>query len=171
MNKRILTFIVNGKKCEVAVAPNSTLAQVIREDLNLTGTKVGCDMGTCGCCTVIADGRPRLACLTLAHEFEGSRIETVESLNDKTMHPIQRAWAECGGSQCGYCTPGFIMTTKHLLDHNPNPSREEMKEALAGNLCRCTGFVKIYDAVERAAKELRTGAPVVVSPAPDEVRV
>ena len=168
---KILSFKVNGKECEVAVAANRTLADVLREDLNLTGTKIGCDMGTCGCCTVIADGRPRLACLTLAHEFEGSQIETVESLHKEELHPIQRAWAECGGSQCGYCTPGFIMTTKHLLDHCPDPSREEVKEALAGNLCRCTGFVKIYDAVDRAAKELREGAPAIDTPSPDAVKV
>jgi aerobic-type carbon monoxide dehydrogenase small subunit (CoxS/CutS family) len=167
MRKRMLRLTVNGKACEVAVAANRTLATVIREELGLTGTKVGCDMGTCGCCNVIADGRPVLSCLTLAHEYEGAHIETVEGLNLHTMHPLQRAFAECGGSQCGFCTPGFIMTAKHLLAHNPQPQRREVMEAVSGNLCRCTGYVKIYDAIDRAATELRGESTTV---APSEAR-
>jgi len=163
-SKQLLSFTVNGKACEVAVAANRTLSQVLREDLNYTGTKIGCDMGTCGCCTVIADGRPVLSCLTLALEYQGSAIETIEGLNIYEMHPLQKAFAECGGSQCGFCTAGFIMTSKHLLDHNPDPTRDEIKEAISGNLCRCTGFVKIYDAIERAACELRGEVPAT---APD----
>jgi len=153
--KQILKMSVNGRKVEVAVQPNQTLAVALRDELNLTGTKVGCDMGTCGCCTVHIDGKAKLSCLTLALECQGSEIRTVEGLNEYEMHPLQRAFAECGGSQCGYCTPGFIMKSCELLERNPDPTREEVKAALAGNLCRCTGYMKIYDAVEQAAEELR----------------
>lgn len=170
VKKKILSLNVNGRKCEVAVPANRTLAQLIREDLNLTGTKIGCDMGTCGCCTVIADGRPVLSCLTLAQEYEGSTIETIEGLNIYQMHPLQKAFSDCGGSQCGFCTAGFIMTAKHLLAHNPDPSRDQIRDAIAGNLCRCTGFVKIYDAIERAGKELR-GEEVIPAPTPETVSV
>jgi carbon-monoxide dehydrogenase small subunit len=165
VSKQILRMIVNGQQAEVACAANRTLANVLREELGLTGTKVGCDMGTCGCCTVEVNGRARLACLTLALECEGASITTVEGLNRNSMHPLQRAFAECGGSQCGYCTPGFIMKSFCLLKENPNPTREVLKAELAGNICRCTGFVKIYDAVEQAARELRERAPVQPVPA------
>jgi aerobic-type carbon monoxide dehydrogenase small subunit (CoxS/CutS family) len=153
--KHILKMNVNGRQVEVAVRPNQTLAQALRDELNLTGTKVGCDMGTCGCCTVHIDGKAKLSCLTLALECQGAQVRTVEGLNEYEMHPLQRAFAECGGSQCGYCTPGFIMKSAELLEHNPEPTREEVKEALAGNLCRCTGYMKIYEAVDQAAQELR----------------
>ncbi|MEE9312170.1 MAG: (2Fe-2S)-binding protein [Planctomycetota bacterium] len=146
---------VNGRAAEVAVQGNSTLVQVLRNELCLTGTKVGCDMGTCGCCTVHIDGKAKLACLTLALECQDAEIVTIEGLNQKQMHPLQKAFAECGGSQCGYCTPGFIMKSCKLLEENPEPSLDEIKEALSGNLCRCTGFTKIYDAVGKAAAELR----------------
>ncbi len=155
MKKSLFEFQVNGQKCEGAAYPNQTLATFLREELGLTGTKVGCDMGTCGCCTVLINGKPRLSCLTLALECQGAEIETIEGLNQGEIHPLQRAFAECGGSQCGFCTPGFIMSAKHLLACNPDPSRDEIKEAVAGNLCRCTGFVKIYDAIEKAGAELR----------------
>ena len=155
MPKHILKMNVNGRQVEVAVRPNQTLAQALRDELNLTGTKVGCDMGTCGCCTVHIDGKAKLSCLTLALECQGAQVRTVEGLNEYEMHPLQRAFAECGGSQCGYCTPGFIMKSAELLEHNPEPTREEVKEALAGNLCRCTGYMKIYEAVDQAAQELR----------------
>lgn len=165
MSKQLLKMTVNGRAVEVAVRANQTLANALRDDLNFTGTKIGCDMGTCGCCTVEVNGRARLACLTLALECQGASITTVEGLNQYQMHPLPRAFAECGGSQCGYCTPGFIMKSYCLLKENPSPTREQLKEELAGNLCRCTGFVKIYDAVERAASELREQAPVQPQPA------
>jgi carbon-monoxide dehydrogenase small subunit len=155
MSKKLLKMTVNGREIEVAVEAWHTLANALRNELNLTGTKIGCDMGTCGCCTVHIDGKAKLSCLTLALECQGAQIRTIEGLNEYEMHPLQKAFAECGGSQCGYCTPGFIMKSCELLEQNPDPSREEIKTALAGNLCRCTGFMKIYDAVEQAASELR----------------
>ncbi|MHC4840683.1 MAG: (2Fe-2S)-binding protein [Planctomycetota bacterium] len=147
---------VNGRAVEIAVQSNNTLSQVLRNELNLTGTKVGCDMGTCGCCTVHIDGKAKLSCLTLAQECDGASIVTIEGLNESTMHPLQKAFSECGGSQCGYCTPGFVMKSCKLLDENPQPSRDEIKEALSGNICRCTGYMKIYDAVESAAKVINS---------------
>jgi carbon-monoxide dehydrogenase small subunit len=165
MAKKMLHITVNGRPFEVAVEPFHTLASVLRNELNLTGTKVGCDMGTCGCCTVHIDGKAKLSCLTLALECEGAQIRTIEGLNEGQMHPLQKAFAECGGSQCGYCTPGFIMKSCELLQKNPEPTRDEIKAALSGNLCRCTGYMKIYEAVETAATELRAKtvpAPVKV---------
>lgn len=164
MAKKILKMSVNGRDVEVASEAWQTLADVLRNELNLTGTKIGCDMGTCGCCTVHIDGKAKLSCLTLALECQNSDIRTVEGLNEGEIHPLQRAFAECGGSQCGYCTPGFIMKSLDLIKDNPEPSREEIQEALAGNLCRCTGFVKIYDAVERAAEEMRDGDTSTTKP-------
>ena len=156
MEATLLSLTVNGKSHRVAAWPNQTLATVLREQCGLTGTKIGCDMGTCGCCTVLLEGQPRLSCLTLALECEGREIETIEGLNfGADMHPLQRSFADCLGSQCGFCTPGFIMTSKHLLDEHPDPSLEQIQHALAGNLCRCTGYAKIYDAVRAAARELR----------------
>ncbi len=165
MSKKLLKLTVNGRAVEIACAPNQTLANALRDELNLTGTKIGCDMGTCGCCTVEVNGKAKLSCLTLAHECEGASITTIEGLNQYQMHPLQKAFAECGGSQCGYCTAGFVMKSHALLAECPNPTREQLKEELAGNLCRCTGFIKIYDAVERAASELREKAPVEPAPA------
>jgi aerobic carbon-monoxide dehydrogenase small subunit len=168
VTKRLLAFTVNGRKVQLAAEPWHTLANVLRNELNLTGTKIGCDMGTCGCCTVHIDGKAKLSCLTLALECQGAAVRTVEGLNEYEMHPLQRAFAECGGSQCGYCTPGFIMKSCELLERNSEPTREEIKAALSGNLCRCTGFIKIYDAVERAAGEMRVKkeqAPVPVKTA------
>jgi len=155
--KTIVTLVVNGTSYEVAVRPHDTLALALRDQVGLTGTKIGCDMGTCGCCTVLMEGRPILSCLTLALEVEGKSLETVEGLTGaERLHPVQAAFATCGGSQCGYCTPGFIMTSVALLRGNAAPSREEIKGAIAGNLCRCTGYAKIVDAVETAAEELRS---------------
>ncbi|HEX9816573.1 MAG TPA: (2Fe-2S)-binding protein, partial [Candidatus Thermoplasmatota archaeon] len=123
--------------------------------VGLTGTKRGCDMGTCGCCTVLVDGENRLSCLTLAAQVAGKDIATIESLGSPSaLHPLQRAFSDIGGSQCGFCTPGFIMTSKALLDRHPHPSDHEIKEAISGNLCRCTGYIKIVDAIKTAAKEL-----------------
>ena len=147
---------VNGETAEPSVAPYKTLLEVLREDLGLTGTKHGCELGECGACAVILDGEPRLSCLTLALECEGRSVQTIEGLaRGPRLHPLQAAFADFGGSQCGYCTPGVIMTAKALLERNPNPSRDEIREATAGNLCRCTGYQQITDAIEDAARVLR----------------
>jgi aerobic carbon-monoxide dehydrogenase small subunit len=159
MVKVLVTLRVNGSVRQAAVRPSDTLAAALRDALALTGTKIGCDMGTCGCCTVHVDGKPVLSCLTLALEAEGREITTIEGLSGgKGLHPVQEAFQTCGGSQCGYCTPGFVMTSVALLKENPSPTRDEIKDAVSGNLCRCTGFVKILDAVETAALRLRRGA-------------
>ena len=146
-----LSCEVNGEAVQVSVAPYKTLLEVLREDMRLTGTKHGCELGECGACAVLLDGEPVLSCLSLAVDAEGRSIETIEGLSDNAeLHPLQAAFADLGGSQCGYCTPGVLVTAKSLLDHNPNPSREEIKEALSGNLCRCTGYQQIFEAVEEA---------------------
>jgi len=151
-----LKYLVNGEQIPVSFAPYKTLLEVLREDLNLTGTKHGCELGECGACTVLLDGEPVLSCLVLALECEGRRIETIEGLARGTEpHPLQAAFADHGGSQCGYCTPGVIMTAKALLDGNPNASREQIREATAGNLCRCTGYQQITESIESAAIKLR----------------
>jgi aerobic-type carbon monoxide dehydrogenase small subunit (CoxS/CutS family) len=151
-----LRFLVNGEETPVSFAPYKTLLEVLREDLNLTGTKHGCELGECGACAVLVDGKPVLSCLTLGLEAAGRRVETIEGLARGTaLHPLQAAFADLGGSQCGYCTPGVIMTAKALLDEDPNVSKEKIKEATAGNLCRCTGYLQITEAIERAAAELR----------------
>ncbi|MDH3319440.1 MAG: (2Fe-2S)-binding protein [Betaproteobacteria bacterium] len=150
------TLRVNGEDTQVSFAPYKTLLEVLREDLNLTGTKHGCELGECGACAVLVDGEPVLSCLTLALECEGRSIETVEGLAQGTkLHPLQAAFADHGGSQCGYCTPGMLMTAKALLEAEPAPSRERIKEAISGNLCRCTGYQQIVDAIENAAAEMR----------------
>ena len=155
-NKAHLTLCVNGEDQEVSFAPYKTLLEVLREDLNLTGTKHGCELGDCGTCAVLVDGAPVLSCLVLALECEGREIETVEGLaSGSTLHPLQAAFADLGGSQCGYCTSGMLLTAKALLDKESNPSRERIKEAISGNLCRCTGYNQIVEAIESAAAELR----------------
>jgi carbon-monoxide dehydrogenase small subunit len=147
---------VNGEKVEALVATYKTLLEALREDLGLTGTKHGCELGECGACTVLLDGEPVLSCLTLAVECEGRSVQTIEGLaRGRELHPLQAAFADCGGSQCGYCTPGVIMTAKALLERNPNPTQQEIKEATAGNLCRCTGYNQIVEAIEGAAEQLR----------------
>ena len=144
---------VNGEEVEVSFAPYKTLLEVLREDLDLTGTKHGCELGECGACAVLVNGQPLLSCLTLAIECDGASIETIEGLAEgPELHPLQAAFSDHGGSQCGYCTPGVLMTAKGLLDAEPNPSRERIKEALSGNLCRCTGYQQIVDSVEDAAR-------------------
>ncbi len=151
-----ISLRVNGEPVEVLFAPYKTLLEVLREDLGLTGTKHGCELGECGTCTVLLDGEPVLSCLVLAVECEGRSVETVEGLASGTkLHPLQAAFADRGGSQCGYCTPGMLMTAKALLDHEANPSRERIKEAISGNLCRCTGYVNIVKAVQYAAEKMR----------------
>jgi carbon-monoxide dehydrogenase small subunit len=152
-----LSFRVNGEPVEAAVAPYKTLLEVLREDLGLTGTKHGCELGECGACAVLLDGEPVLSCLVVARACEGRTVETVEGLagRDGALHPLQEAFADLGGSQCGYCTPGILMTAKHLLDGNPSPTRDEIADALSGNLCRCTGYNQIFESVEEAAARLR----------------
>lgn len=151
--KQILRLRVNGETKEVATEISKTLLEVLREDLALTGTKHGCELGECGTCTVLMDGEPVLSCLVLGVEAEGAEILTVEGLKEREKpHPLQKAFADLGAAQCGYCIPGILLTAKALLDKNPHPNREQIREALAGNLCRCTGYTKILDAVELASR-------------------
>src|SRR5436190_20375923 len=153
--KAHVAFILNGENVEVAFAPHKTLLEVLREDLALTGTKHGCELGECGCCAVLVDGRPVLSCLALGVAVDGHEVTTVEGMAEGTqLHPLQQTFAELGAAQCGYCTPGILLTAKVLLEKVPRPSRDEIKEALAGNLCRCTGYIKIYEAVELAAARI-----------------
>jgi aerobic-type carbon monoxide dehydrogenase small subunit (CoxS/CutS family) len=150
--KARVTLNVNGESREALVPVHKTLLEVLREDLGLTGTKHGCELGECGTCTVLVDGEPVLSCLALPVETEGHLITTVEGMaEDGRLHPLQQAFAELGAAQCGYCTPGILLTARALLDERPSPTRAEVKAALAGNLCRCTGYTKILDAVELAA--------------------
>jgi len=148
-----MTFNVNGERHTVQVDIRRTLLEVLRETLRLTGTKEMCNKGDCGGCTVIMDGRPVLSCLTLAIEAQGKKIITIEGLaNGYELHPIQKAFVEHGAIQCGYCTPGFIMSAKALLDKNPRPTEDEIKAGIANNICRCTGYVQIVEAIQAAAK-------------------
>ena len=156
--KQIAKFNVNGVEYETIIEPQMTLADVLRDNLGLTGTKTACGTGDCGCCTVVMDGKPVLSCLILAITAREKNIMTIEGLaKEGTLHPLQQSFTERGALQCGYCTPGQIMASKALLDENPNPTEEEVKEALAGNLCRCTGYVKINEAVLDAAAKMRRG--------------
>ena len=153
LTKRLLRLRVNGEVKEVATETSKTLLEVLREDLGLTGTKHGCELGECGTCTVLIDDEPVLSCLVLGVESEDADIVTVEGLmRDGRPHPLQRAFADLGATQCGYCIPGILLTSRALLDKNPHPTREQIREALAGNLCRCTGYTKILDAVELVVK-------------------
>jgi aerobic-type carbon monoxide dehydrogenase small subunit (CoxS/CutS family) len=145
---------INGTAMEVGCPPERILLDVLREDLNLTGTKRGCDLGTCGCCTVWLDGRPVLSCLTLARLADGHDVTTIEGVTPATgLSPLQKAFVEHGATQCGFCTPGFIMTGTALIRDHPEASREEIERAIAGNLCRCTGYLKIVEAIQAAAQE------------------
>jgi aerobic-type carbon monoxide dehydrogenase small subunit (CoxS/CutS family) len=154
-----LNLSVNGETVEASFAPYKTLLEVLREDLALTGTKHGCELGECGACAVLVDGEPQLSCLLLAVECAGRNVETVEGLaKGAELHPLQAAFADLGAAQCGYCTPGLLMTAKALLEREPNPSRERIREAVSGNLCRCTGYQQIFEAIEEAAKRLQAGA-------------
>ena len=155
--KTRLSLTVNGETHEVLVPVHKALLEVLREDLGLTGTKHGCELGECGTCTVLVDGEPVLSCLALPAELAGCEITTVEGMaRDGHLHPLQQAFAELGAAQCGYCTPGILLTAQALLADRPTPTRQEVKEALAGNLCRCTGYTKILDAVELAALRMAT---------------
>lgn len=154
--KAHISFTLNGEHCEVAFAPHKTLLEVLREDLALTGTKHGCELGECGTCTVLVDGRSILSCLFLGLDAEGREVTTIEGLAEAgVLHPLQDTFADLGAAQCGYCSPGFLLAAKELLDKKPRASRDEIKEALSGNLCRCTGYIKIYEAVELAAARMR----------------
>jgi len=151
----VLALDVNGERTELLLPVHKTLLEVLREDMQLTGTKHGCELGECGTCTVLIDGKPELSCLLLPIQIEGRAITTVEGLaSGSTLHPLQQAFAELGAAQCGYCTPGILLASKSLLESNPKPSRDEIREALAGNLCRCTGYAKILEAVELAASRI-----------------
>ena len=146
---------VNGEPAEATFAPYKTLLEVLREDLNLTGTKHGCELGECGACAVLVDGEPQLSCLLLALECAGRSVETVEGMGEgAALHPLQAAFADLGAAQCGYCTPGILLTAKALLEKEKNPSRERIKEAISGNLCRCTGYQQIFEAIEEAARRM-----------------
>jgi len=152
-----LRFRLNGHPTEVACESSRILLDLVRDDLGLTGTKRGCDLGTCGCCTVLLDGRPTLSCLTLASLVEGREVTTIEGVTPPNgLSPVQRSFVERGATQCGFCTPGFVMTATALLRDEPHPSREEIERAISGNLCRCTGYRKIVEAIEAVGRE--TGA-------------
>jgi carbon-monoxide dehydrogenase small subunit len=152
MEKRLVELSVNGEKHEFAILPNETLLEVLRDRLELTGTKMGCGEGACGTCTVLIDGRPVRSCLTLAVEVQDKEVVTIEGLSDgQELHPVQQAFVERGAIQCGFCSPGMILTGKALLDENPRPSEEEVRRAISGVVCRCTGYAKIVEAILAAA--------------------
>ena len=155
MSKRVLSFTLNGDPTEVIVKDNMTLLDLLRDKLGLTGTKKGCEQGECGACTVMLDGKPVNSCCTLAVECEGREVVTIEGIaKGGKLHPIQRQFIEKWALQCGYCTPGMIMSAKALLDVNPHPTELEIREAIEGNLCRCTGYAKIVEAIQAAAAEM-----------------
>lgn len=156
MEKQIIKLTVNGRPYELLIAPNVTLVDVLRNELDLTGTKCNCRAGECGACTVLIDGKATLSCLILAITAQGKNITTIEGLADgNSLHPVQKAFVDYGAIQCGFCTPGMILTAKAFLDETPEPTREEVKLALSGNLCLCAGYVKIIDAVMAAAETMR----------------
>ena len=154
--KQLITLMVNGEFHDVAVEPRTALLDVLREELRLTGAKKGCELGNCGSCTVLADGKPVLSCLMLAVEAQGKDIVTIEGLaKNGQLHPLQQAFIDCAALQCGFCTPGLILSAKALLDKNPQPTEEEVKEAISGNLCRCTGYTNIVEAILKAAQSVK----------------
>ena len=163
-SKKHIHFTLNGEHTEVAFAPHKTLLEVLREDLNLTGTKHGCELGECGTCAVLVDGRSILSCLMLGLDVEGREVKTIEGMADGAeLHPLQQTFADLGAAQCGYCSPGFLLVAEELLKKSPSPTRAEIQEALSGNLCRCTGYIKIYEAVELAAARMRGEESVEIS--------
>ncbi len=155
-----ISFYLNGEQTHVDVPADRKFVDVLREDLRLTGAKEGCGAGECGACTILVDGRAVLACLMTAAQLQGRSVTTIEGLaSNGSLHPVQEAFIEYGAVQCGFCSPGAVLSAVHLLDRNPDPTREQIREALSGNLCRCSGYVKIVDAVEAAAKKMREGTP------------
>jgi carbon-monoxide dehydrogenase small subunit len=165
VTKSLVTLRVNGEAHTVAAEPHHTLLEVLREELGLTGTKHGCELGECGACTVLVDGKQVLSCLVLPQQIGTADVMTVEGLaNGPELHPLQTAFAEEGAAQCGYCTPGMLLSAKALLDAHLHPTREQMAEAISGNLCRCTGYTSIYEAIESAA--LKTGSSRVAGAEP-----
>lgn len=158
MERKKIRFTINGKDCELEIRPWQTLLEVIREDLKLTGTKEGCGEGECGSCTVMMGGKTVNSCLVPAMEADNQEILTIEGLsNGDKLHPIQEAFVENSGMQCGFCTPGMIMSTKALLDENPDPTQEEIRQGISGNLCRCTGYTKIFESINAAANAMKGG--------------
>jgi carbon-monoxide dehydrogenase small subunit len=159
MEKRVIQLTVNGEEYETVVAPNQTLVEVLRDNLSLTGTKEGCGEGACGTCTVLLDGKPVRSCLILAVEVQGREVTTIEGLAPMgELHPVQKAFVEYGAIQCGFCAPGMILTTKALLDENPSPTEQEARQAISGNVCRCTGYTKIVEATLKAAEMIQGGS-------------
>lgn len=153
-----LSFLLNGKETRVEVPPDRKFVDVLRYDLGVTGTKECCGAGECGACTILVDGRARLSCLMAAAQLQGRSVKTIEGLGTNgSLHPVQEAFIEYGAVQCGFCTPGVVLAAVHLLERNSDPTREEIREGLSGNLCRCSGYMKIVDAVEAAARKMREG--------------
>lgn len=151
--KKLISLIVNDKTYEVAVAANKTLVDLLRQDLGLTGTKRGCELGECGSCTVLMDGEPVNSCLVLAVQANGRSIQTIEGMEkEESLHPLQEAFVEHGAIQCGFCTPGMLLSAKHLLGNNPEPNEKDIRTAISGNLCRCTGYQKIVEAVQSVSE-------------------
>ena len=158
MKKQLIELRVNGRSHEIAIEPNRLLLDALRQDLDLTGSKRGCDDSSCGACTVLVDGTPMLSCTLLAGSCEGQEITTVEGVSEHgALAAIQKAYGDWGGAQCGFCTPGFMMTVKHLLSENPHPSEEEVRVALSSNLCRCTGYSQMYEAIKAAIEAEQKG--------------
>lgn len=154
--KVVVTLQINGETHTTLCPPHETLLETLRERLGLTGTKHGCELGECSACTVLMDGAPVLSCLTLSVQAQGHSLTTIEGIaKNGVLHPLQQAYIESGASQCGYCTPGMVLTAKVLLEKNPAPTRREIRDAIAGNICRCTGYVEIVDAIELAAERIR----------------
>jgi len=167
-SRSVIRLMINGEPFEAHFETYKTLLEVLREDLGLPGTKHGCELGECGACGVLLDGRPILSCLILAAECDGASVETVEGLaRGAALDPLQEAFADLGAAQCGYCTPAMLLTAKALLDARPDPTREEIREALSGVLCRCTGYLQILEAVEQAARRLRQERSAAAGAVPD----